>query len=1378
MKYTLIATPPLILAGLLSGLSSGAKIDPPARSTFDKEGLPYFKEFCLSCHSTEKKEGEFDIEVLFDLSKSSSKGRSWRKIVEMVDSGEMPPKEAKQPTQERKKQFRTWLGKFLDEEARAKSGDPGRVVLRRLNNAEYTYSIADLTGVDLKPAREFPVDSAAGEGFTNTGNALVMSPALLSKYLDAAKSISNHLVLLPDGFQFSRSTTRRDWTNETLDQIRAIYHRHTEAQGASQVNLQGIVFDTNSGGRLPVAKFLGALLLEKEALSQGKKTIKEVAKIHHLNAKYLSILWAELNNKKASPLIKQISEEFWAQKSTNPETLANRIKEWQSALVRFQSVGHLKPWMVAVEPILSRQDFRVKLEPEPGSATVKVRLSVADFADGNEQDFAVWDRPRLIFPGRPEILLRDLPVLAQELKEKKAKLFSSSAQALQAAQYARTQAKVDLAAIAKKFNLEEEILKSWFDFLGIGSSPSFSLRYFKDRQEKLGGYTFVKGWGLGELPSLVANSSDQHVRIPGNMKGNSIAVHPSPTLQAAAGWQSPTKGGFTLEARITHAHPECGNGVTWALEWRSGSTRQKLASGIAHGSTEVKVGPIGPIDIEKGDLISLLIGPRDGNHSCDLTNIDLIVKSQGDSGKVWSLAREVSPDVHAGNPQADSNTNPGVWHFYAEPVVPGGDSGSVIPAGSLLAKWQAESDPVKKQNLAKAFQDMLLGVGSQAKSPADQQLKEQFSSLSGPLYQGKSNSGNLNKPATDSVAKEFGIPGSIFGSHPDGSPVDPSSICVKAPRTIELTLPADLVRGAELVTSCFLHPATAGEGSVQAAVLMGNAPQDLGRSPNRPLLVKNPSQTRNLWLQSFEDFRRLFPAALCYPKIVPVDEVVTLALFHREDDHLIRLMLNEKEKEELDRLWGRLHYISQDALTLVDAYNQLMEYATQDSDPRQFEPFRKPIMERAAKYKEELISSQPSHLEALLRFAEKAYRRPLNPGQKTELKELYLHLRKKDLPHEESIRLTLARVLVSPHFLYKGEVAKPTRDAHPVDSWELASRLSFFLWSSLPDEELRQAAADGRLTTTDGIKEQARRMLKDPKAKRLAREFATQWIHVYGLENLDEKSEKHFPSFPKLKDAMVEEALLFFLDLFQNDLSVLSVLDADHTFLNEELAKHYGIPGVVGPHWRRVDGIKSHGRGGILGMAATLAKQSGASRTSPILRGNWISEVVLGEKLPRPPKNVPQLPEDEASTQGLTVRQLTERHSSDPKCAFCHVRVDQFGFSLEGFDAIGRKRKKDLGNRPIETQAKLRDGTEFTGLEGLRHYLTHQRKDDYLKQFCKKLLGYALGRETQLSDEPILALMKKRMEANQYRFSSALEVILESRQFLDIRGKDYPDDQY
>ncbi len=227
-------------------------------SEYAHEIRPLMTQFCLKCHSTAKQKGDLDLQRFTKLDEVRRGTKVWLKVAEMLDNGEMPPEDSKQPSSEQRKQLRGWIERYLHAEALASAGDPGPVVLRRLSNAEYTYTIRDLTGVDLNPAREFPTDGAAGEGFTNTGNALVMSPALLTKYFDAGREIAQHAVLLPDGFRFSPSTSRSDWTNDVLAQIRAIYRDHTDRAGASQVNLQGIVFNTNDGGRLPVERYLAA----------------------------------------------------------------------------------------------------------------------------------------------------------------------------------------------------------------------------------------------------------------------------------------------------------------------------------------------------------------------------------------------------------------------------------------------------------------------------------------------------------------------------------------------------------------------------------------------------------------------------------------------------------------------------------------------------------------------------------------------------------------------------------------------------------------------------------------------------------------------------------------------------------------------------------------------------------------------------------------------------------------------------------------------------------------------------------------------------------------------------------------------------------------
>ena len=481
-------------------------------------------------------------------------------------------------------------------------------------------------------------------------------------------------------------------------------------------------------------------------------------------------------------------------------------------------------------------------------------------------------------------------------------------------------------------------------------------------------------------------------------------------------------------------------------------------------------------------------------------------------------------------------------------------------------------------------------------------------------------------PAPDSKQTAVGLDPGRFGKHPNGAVIDAASLCVQAPSVIEITLPADLVEGCELVTGGILDPLTGHEGSVQLQVQNGSGARPLPRlSPELPVVVCDGATARRKFEPAFETVRQIFPPSLCYNKIVPVDEAVTLTLFYREDHHLRRLMLDDQQAAHLDRLWAELHFVSLDKLTLVDAFQQILEYASQDADPRVFEPMRKPIMESAAAFRRELKNAEPRHLDAVIALADRAFRRPLADSETAELRALYHRLRDEELPHEEAIKLVIAKILVSPAFLYRIEQPPPGVAAAPVSDWELASRLSYFLWSSMPDDALRKEAAAGRLHRADVLRAEAQRMSKDPRVRRLAAEFACQWLHIYDFESLDEKSPRHFPTFAALRGAMHEEAILYFTDLFQNDGSLLEAVDGDHTFLNEALAKHYGIPDVVGPDWRRVDGVKKFGRGGILGLAATLAKQSGASRTSPILRGNWVAEVLLGDKLPRPPKNVPSV---------------------------------------------------------------------------------------------------------------------------------------------------------
>ncbi len=867
---------------------------------FQNEVVPLLEQYCLECHRGEAAEAEVDFEHHRSVAGWRQSPEIWQRTREMLRSGQMPPKESKQLSDAQSETLLSWVRAYLKAESESRAGDPGPVTLRRLSNAEYTYTLRDLTGVDsLSPAAEFPIDGAAGEGFTNVGDGLVMSPSLVNKYLEAAKEVAGHLVLLPDGIEFSRYKTRRDWTDQWLARIQAIYHDSTANDGGTAVDLQGIKFSTNEGGRLAVEKYLAALMDERASLAAGTMTIEELARRRGLSAKYLTTLWNKLTDAEVAEsnfLLAALQQRFSESPPDSAAEIAADIEAWQKALWKFNSVGQF----------------------------------------GRD--------------GGP---------------------------------------------------------KAWMEAIPLRELDLSSLAFFAD---------------------------------------------------------------------------------------------------------------------------------------------------------------------------ADPNVS-------------------------------------------------------------------------------------------------------------------------------------------------------------DAAI---------------------------------EEFRDLFPPALCYSQIVPVDEVVTLTLFFREDDHLQRLMLDDDKIAELDRLWDELLYISREPLQLVVSLEQLSEFATQDRPDLvdAFAPLREPIADRAQKFRERLVKTEPLHLTAIVQLADRAWRRPLNLDERADLRSLYQRLRDQDIEHEQAIRLTLARVLTSPDFLYRRETARAGPSSTNVTDEELACRLSYFLWSSLPDDQLGELARLGKLSQEPTLRAQTARMLGDPRAGRLAEQFACQWLHVRGFDQNVEKNEKLYPEYASLRTAMYEETIRFFEDMFRGNGSILGIVDADHTFVNEALARHYGIDGISGSHWRRIDDVRRIGRGGVLGMASVLASQSGASRTSPILRGNWVYETLLGERLPRPPAGVPQLPDQPPA--GLTSRQLIEQHSGNPGCAKCHAKIDPFGFSLEQFDAIGRRRPDN-----VDTETRLPGGEIIDGIDGLKDYLIESRRDDLVRQFSRKLLGYALGREVQLSDEPLLETMHRELAADGYRFHTAVGVITSSPQFRQIRGRDF-----
>lgn len=1048
-----------------------------ATTEFVNRIRPLLVTHCLECHSTEVQKAGFDLQRFATLDEVRAELESWQEMLAMLESKEMPPERNPQPSAEDREALITWIRNLLRQEADLHAGDPGPVVIRRLNNAEYRYTIRDLTGVDLRPTSQFPADGAAGEGFLNATDTLAISSGLMNKYLDAAKNVAAHAVLLPDGFDFSDSKFREDWVNEVLDEILELYARYlTEL------------------GEIPLDRYLAATIMHFDELSSGGVSLEQVADTEKLSPKYLETVWQLVTDDEASVLVQEIQA------------------EWNDC-----------------------------------------RAAASTSRTGS-------DGP---------------------------------------ADASTTQMPVDLSNLLAKIATWQGILwRRQRSDSSLGTKISTAL---KDR--------------FAIAPISLAESHVYQLKMPGK--------------------QSPEEE--------EEEEPEA-----YAVFY--------LATQTLHGNAD--------------QASVILQHPR--FESCD--------------------------------PTADEGPLP------------------LREALQLASQETIDQAPDPPEGVSRLDEVRL-------ENPSEDQL-----------------------PAEDSLV--------LHGSE-----------------IVEVRLPAPLVEERKFVVEVRPDSGNERKTLVRFEARLSPTPTQIERTlkwsgyeqpVDLPLLIAGADEeVRDEISCSIEELQRVFPISLCYPGLIVRDTVVTLERFHRGDNLLSELMLSEQEHQLLDQLWQQLHYISQDAKQVRDSFATLIQ-----GEMKSYEPVLEEIHRRADETEQMRLESEPSHVESLLDFADRAYRRPLTGAEQQALDDLYQSLRQDDLPHEEAFRSVLARILVSPNFLFRIEQPSQGNEAAPINDLELATRLSYFLWSTMPDEELRQTATGGRLRDPQVLAQQTRRMLQDPKSRGLAIEFGTQWLEIRSFDRFQGKNQEQFPMFDgSVRQAMYEESILFFQDLFQTDRSLWQLIDADHTFLNETLAKYYGIPGIEGDEFRYVEGVKTYGRGGMLGWASVLAKHSGASRTSPVLRGNWIAETVLGQRLPRPPPDVPKLPEDETAGE-LTIRQLVEKHTELQQCAVCHERIDPLGFALEQYDTIGRWREKDLGGRLIDAKAALKDGTRFEGIDGLRQYLLTQRKDDFLQQFCRKLLGYALGRGVILSDRQLLEEMVVTLNKNDGPASAAILAIVASKQFQTIRGSE------
>jgi hypothetical protein len=609
---------------------------------------------------------------------------------------------------------------------------------------------------------------------------------------------------------------------------------------------------------------------------------------------------------------------------------------------------------------------------------------------------------------------------------------------------------------------------------------------------------------------------------------------------------------------------------------------------------------------------------------------------------------------------------------------------------------------------------------------------------------------------------------------------------------------------------------------------------ELGIDPD--LAVPADEQERERFERSFARFCSVFPDAFYVsergrdyvgkPREQQEKGRLLSAGFHsmmgyfRDDGPLYEMVLDEHQQAQLDALWQELDFVANaparqhigflwfertDSRYLRDpefdfarpehsdctsepkikqlAELYLAKAERNGADPVALEAIAHHFDEINAKIRwveQARLAAEPTHVAAVLKFAERAFRRPLTQDERDDLVTFYRSRRNDtDVTHEEAIQDVLVSILLSPRFCYRLDLAsRPGESKRALTDQELASRLSYFLWASMPDAELSACANRGELRQPDALLAQVRRMLRDERVRGMVTEFGGNWLDFRRFEQHNSVDRGRFPAFTnELREAMFEEPIRFFIDLVQRDGSVLDFLYARHTFVNSALAEHYDMSDlIIEPgQWLRVDDATKYDRGGLLPMAVFLTQNSPGLRTSPVKRGYWVVRRLLGERIPPPPPNVPELPADEMKLE-LSLRDALAKHRDHASCAGCHQRFDSLGLVFEGFGPIGERRRHDFGGRPVDASAVFPGGAEGNGIAGLRDYLKQQREQEFLDNLCRKLLSYGLGRTLLPSDDALIASMRQRLAADGYRFGSLVESIVSSPQFLTKRGAEVAKD--
>ena len=688
-----------------------------------------------------------------------------------------------------------------------------------------------------------------------------------------------------------------------------------------------------------------------------------------------------------------------------------------------------------------------------------------------------------------------------------------------------------------------------------------------------------------------------------------------------------------------------------------------------------------------------------------------------------------------------------------------------------------------------------------------------------------------------------------FGRHPNGTEIDADSFVIKTAALIEIRFERDAQAAADnrhVLAQCVIDK-THSHGS---GVILQSA---TNRVPNNKyadqaqLLIDAGSDFVSQHIESSEQFCRTFPNRFFF-----VDNSRGLAAgfhlvegFFRDDQPLVEKVLTDQERVDLDLMWEEINFVTQSVETLIRGFvwferserhvlhdkrfdflraedpklvedellykferlymdrlgvklteDALQPANAEDAKFRVIHSFFDQIRGGLAHQRELLMKAESSAFSDLDELAARAWRRPLVDQDRKSLRSLYAALREQGQGVEDSVRGVLTAILLSPDFCYRYADSHPGIEVRQLSHRSMAGRLSYFLWSSIPDEELLATSLAGELRTDAVMVAQTRRMLKDDRVKSFAREFFGQWLRYRDFISKDPINAEAFPGYTdELRQAMFEEPARLATRLIQKDQPITELLNADSTLVNGILARHYGgdlerdyrtrvaewtterrerglSTDDADQQWHRVSGLHAVGRGGLFGMGVVLTSNSAGERTSPVKRGFWAVHHLLGQHFPPPPADVPELPADEKNAP-KTIREMMAEHTANPRCAMCHVHFDSLGMAMEGFDPIGRRRSKDLAGRVVNDAVEFPGGETASGIPGLIQYIEKNRKQDFVRTLCRKFLGYALGRSVMLSDSILLEQMEEALRKNEYRFSVLFETVVTSPQFRNQRGRDF-----